>query len=262
MSTAMTMIRAVVLWLALPLVLLVVWWFASAGSTSFYYPPLKTIVAALHKQWLGHRIVDDVIPSLARLLVGYALAVVVGVALGVLVGLHRRIRLAAEPVLEFFRAVPPPVVVPVLLLVVGIGSTTKLVIIASGCIWPILLNTVQGVRGIDSVLTETASCYGLTGWARLRRLVLPAASPQIMTGTRQALSIAIILMVISEMMASTGGLGFTIVKFQRNFAMPEMWSGILVLGLIGIILAMLYRVAERRLLAWYVGMRRLERGEG
>lgn len=257
-----TLIRTVVLWLALPLVLLVVWWFASAHSTSFYYPPLKTIVAALHKEWLGHRITDDVIPSLLRLVVGYAVAIAVGVALGTVVGLHRRVRLAAEPVLEFLRAVPPPVVVPVLLLVVGIGTTTKIVIIASGCVWPVLLNTVQGVRGIDPVLSETASSYGLSGWSRLQRLVLPAASPQILAGARQALSIAIILMVISEMMASTGGIGFTVVKFQRNFAMPEMWSGILVLGLIGIVLAMVFRVVERRVLAWYVGMRRLERGEG
>jgi len=262
MNRVLTLGRSLVLWLALPIVLLVVWWFDSAGSSSFYYPPLRTIVSALHREWLGHRIVDDVIPSLVRLLVGYLVAVAVGVALGVLVGLRRRVRLAAEPVLEFFRAVPPPVVVPVLLLVVGIGSTTKVVIIASGCIWPILLNTVQGVRGVDPVLTETARCYGLDGWARLRTLVLPAASPQIMAGARQGLSIAIILMVISEMMASTGGIGFTVVKFQRNFAMPEMWSGILVLGLIGIVLAMVYRLVERRLLAWYVGMRRLERGEG
>ena len=109
--------------------------------------------------------------------------------------------------------------------------------IASGCVWPVLLNTVEGVRAVDPVMAETARSYGITGAARLRHLVLRSASPQIFAGLRQALSIGIILMVISEMFAASNGLGFTIVQFQRSFAIPDMWTGILVLGLLGFLLS-------------------------
>jgi ABC-type nitrate/sulfonate/bicarbonate transport system permease component len=122
-------------------------------------------------------------------------------------------------------------------------------------VWPILLNTVEGVRAIDEVLADTCRCYGISGARRLRVLVLRAASPQIVTGMRQALSIAIILMVISEMFASSSGLGYAIVDFQRGFSIPEMWSGILLLGLLGVALSLAFRAFEARALRWYHGPR-------
>jgi ABC-type nitrate/sulfonate/bicarbonate transport system permease component len=190
-----------------------------------------------------------------RLSAGYAVAAVVGIALGTVIGSYRRVRSVCEPVLEFLRAVPPPVLVPVIMLFAGIGDTMKIAVIASGCVWPILLNTVEGVRAVDSVLAETARSYGITGAARLRDVVLRSASPQIFAGLRQALSIGIILMVISEMSVSSNGLGYTIVEFQRGFAVPEMWTGILVLGLLGFLLSVVFRLVERRVLGWYHGLR-------
>jgi ABC-type nitrate/sulfonate/bicarbonate transport system permease component len=135
----------------------------------------------------------------------------------------------------------------------------KVLVIVSGCVWPILLNTVEGVRAVDSVQVDTARSYGITGPARIARVVLPSASPQIAAGLRQALSIAIILMVISEMFAASNGLGFAIVQFQRSFAIPEMWSGIILLGLLGFALSLLFRLAERRALRWYDGLREAQR---
>jgi ABC-type nitrate/sulfonate/bicarbonate transport system permease component len=111
------------------------------------------------------------------------------------------------------------------------------------------------VRARDEVLSDTCRTYRITGLLRLRHLVLRAASPQIVTGARQALPLAIILMVISEMMAANEGLGFTVLQFQRGFQIPEMWSGVLLLGLIGIVLSLLFRLAERSLLGWYHGQR-------
>ncbi|MEV7084967.1 ABC transporter permease subunit [Streptomyces sp. NPDC093085] len=244
---------------ALPALLVAGWWIVSDSSTSVYSPPLRTVVAAFGEVWTGSRIADDVLPSVARLLAGYALAAAVGVALGVVIGSYRRVRAAAEPVLEFLRAVPPPVLVPVIMLFAGIGDTMKIVVIATGCVWPVLLNTVEGVRSVDAVLAETARSYGIGGAARLRHLVLRSASPQIFAGLRQALSIGIILMVISEMFAASNGLGFTIVQFQRSFAIPEMWSGILLLGLLGFLLSVLFRAVEHRALDWYHGLRRSRR---
>jgi ABC-type nitrate/sulfonate/bicarbonate transport system permease component len=243
----------------LPVLLFVFWWFASAGSQDFFRPPLQTILIKGRETWFGQRLLDDVLPSLVRLLVGYAIALVLGIALGTAIGSSRRLRALVEPVLEFLRAIPPPVLVPVLMLLAGIGNFMKVLVIVSGCVWPILLNTVEGVRAVDEVLTDTSRSYGIRGINRLRYTVLPSASPQIVTGARQALSIGIILMVISEMFAASSGLGFTILQFQRGFEIPEMWSGVILLGLLGVCLALAFRVVERRVLAWYHGQRQAHR---
>lgn len=245
--------------LALPLVLFTAWWIVSADSANFYFPPLSTILTSLVDEWFGSRLQDDVLPSLVRLALGYGLALVTAVTLGVLIGSYRTLRALLEPVLEFFRAIPPPVLVPILMLIFGIDDTMKVIVIALGCMWPILLNTAEGVRAVDSVLADTARSYHVSGAARLRSLTLPAASPQIFAGARQGLSVAVILMVISELFAASNGLGFAIVQAQRTFAIPEMWGGILVLGLLGFLLSMLFRLVESRQLAWYHGLRRAQR---
>lgn len=262
MRTVARLAGAISLMFALPVVLVVLWWLLTRSDTSFYFPSLGRIVSAATATWTPDRILHDVVPSVARLLVGYLAATVLGVALGVLIGLRPRISATCEPVLEFFRAIPPPTLVPLLILFAGIGTTMKVIVIITGAVWPILLNTVEGVRTVDDVLRETADSYGIGGWRRLRVLTLRGASPRIMTGMRQALSIAIILTVISEMFSSSNGLGFTIVRFQRSFAIPEMWSGIILLGLIGFALALLFRLAERNVLWWYERQRAVEREKG
>ena len=253
-------LRRTVALLGLPAVLVAAWWVASAGSTDFYRPPLARILVAFRDTWFGRRLLDDVAPSLVRLAVGYTVALCVGIALGVAIGASPRLRALTEPVLEFLRAIPPPVLVPVVILVAGIGDLMKVLVIVSGCLWPVLLNTVEGVRAIDPTLADTARVYHIGGTLRLRRLVLRAASPQIVTGARQALSIGIILMVISEMFAASSGLGFTVVQFQRSFAIPEMWSGVLLLGLLGVLLSLGFRAVEARVLGWYHGLRAVARG--
>jgi ABC-type nitrate/sulfonate/bicarbonate transport system permease component len=248
------LVRAVLL-SGLPLLLLVVWWLASDGSQNPFWPPLRTILTTFPDVWTGARLRSDVVPSLLRLAAGFAVAGVAGTALGTVIGSYRRVRAFCEPVLEFLRAVPPPVLVPVIMLFAGIGDTMKIVVIASGCVWPVLLNTVEGVRAVDSVMADTARSYGVKGVARLRHVVLRSASPQIFAGLRQALSVGIILMVISEMFAASNGIGFTVVQFQRSFAIAGMWTGILVLGLLGFVLSVLFQLVERRVLGWYHGLR-------
>ncbi len=256
------LIRRAAVALALPVALVVLWWVATADSTSIFWPPLSRILGVFGETWFTGRFTDDVLPSLARLFAGYLAALLLGVAMGVAIGSFRLLRALVEPVLEFFRAIPPPVLVPILMLFAGIGTEMKVLVIVSGCLWPVLLNTVEGVRGLDEVLRDTARCYRLGLRARLFRLILPGASPQIAAGARQALSIGIILMVISEMFAANNGVGFTIIQFQRSFAIPQMWTGIIVLGLIGIALSAIFRMVERRLLGWYIGVREAHRTEG
>ncbi|WP_433528091.1 ABC transporter permease [Micromonospora sp. CA-263727] len=261
MTLARRVTRASVAALALPIVLLAVWWVLTADSESYYLPPLSEILASIADVWVhSGRLGTDVLPSLLRLFGGFTLAVLLGVGLGVAIGSSPRLRAFCEPVLEFLRAIPPPVLVPVLMLFAGIGDTMKVLVIVSGCVWPILLNTVEGVRAVDEVQVETARCYGVRGPARLWHLVIRSASPQIVTGMRQGLSIGIILMVISEMFAASNGLGFSIIQFQRSFAVTEMWTGILLLGLLGFLLATAMRVFERRVLNWYFGLRQAQRG--
>ncbi|WP_433299630.1 ABC transporter permease [Actinoplanes sp. CA-030573] len=252
-------LRRVLLLIGLPVILLVTWWFASAGSTSFYQPPLETIVKVFPGTWNAARFKSDVLPSLIRLFIGYGLALVIGIGLGVLIGANRRLRALVEPILEFLRAIPPPVLVPILILIAGIGNPTKVLVIVVGGVWPVLLNTVEGVRGVDEVLSDTCRSYGIGGWLRMRTFILRGASPQIVVGARQALSISIIMMVIGELLGATDGLGYTVVEFQRGFQIPEMWSGVFVLGLLGVLLSLAFSLVERRVLNWYHGARAAER---
>lgn len=260
MSAAHALLRQVGLWLGLPIVLVGLWWYVSAAGDSLLWPSLERILTAFPSTWFRGQLVDDVLPSLLRLLGGYAIALVLGVVLGVLVGSLRTVRGVLEPVLELLRAIPPPVLVPVIILFAGIGDQMKVAVIAIGCTWPILLNTVEGVRGLDEVLTDTARCYGVRPGSRVLRLVLPGASPQIAAGARQSLSIAVILMVIGEMFASSEGIGFAIILFQQTYAIPQMWTGIILLGVIGTALSMVFQLVEHRWLAWHRGVRASNRG--
>ena len=254
-----TLSRRLFVELALPVALVALLYLLSADSKNFYFPPLTTVLQRFDKLWLGPRFFSDVIPSLQRLSAGYLLACLAGVGLGVPIGIHRPLRRALEPVLEFFRAIPPVALIPLLIMVAGFGNTMKITVIALGAIWPILLNTVEGVKAADSVLDETCRSFQIKGWARLRHFVVPSASPQIVVGMRIGLSIAIVLMVISEMFAALDGLGSAIIYFQRSFEIPEMWSGVLMLGLFGFALSLLFRWFEHVVLRWYHGLRETER---
>jgi ABC-type nitrate/sulfonate/bicarbonate transport system permease component len=238
-----------------PIALVAVWWFTSADSTSLYYPPLRDVVEALREQWLFDRVQSDLVPSLGRLAAGYQLAVVAGVVVGAALGLWPWLRRSTQAVTEFQRALPPALLVPFVLVTLGPGNDSKIVVIALGSVWPVLLNTVDGVRGVDAEALEMARSFGLSPVQRVRRVVLPAASPRILVGMRTALSIAIILMVISEMQASTNGLGFRVLDAQRSFDTAGMFAGIIVLGLVGVILNAVFVAVERRTMRWYEGAR-------
>ena len=238
--------RRILMTVTLPLLILITWWFVSKDSTDPFWPPLREIFSSFSPTWFEGRMRSDVLPSLMRLAVGYAAAVVSGIGLGIFIGSSKAVREYLEPVLEFLRAIPAPVLIPIIMLFAGIGDGMKIIVIAFGSVWPILLNTVEGVRSVDEVLTDTSTVYRLRPHTKLFHLVMRGASPQIFAGARQALSIAIILMVISEMFAARNGIGFTTLQFQRTFAVPEMWTGIFMLGIIGVALAFLFRIVERR----------------
>jgi ABC-type nitrate/sulfonate/bicarbonate transport system permease component len=238
-----------------PLLALGLWAVLSAGSDTYYFPPLTEILETFADTWVFERVGSDVVPSLVRMGLGFAIALVLAIAIGLGLGLSPRARRAAAPIVEFLRAIPPPALLPFAILVIGVGNSMKVFIIAFVCLWPILLNTVDGVIGVDLTLRDTARVYGIGTRDRVWRLMLPAASPQIFAGIRTAVSLALIMMVISEMVASTNGIGYFVLQSQRSFAIPEMWSGILLLGLLGYALNGGLVMIERRLLRWHRGAR-------
>ena len=255
MSSRTRRVAEVGLEIAVPVVILVGLFAWSASSETFYFPPLSEVFQRFADNWLFERVGSDVWPSLRRMALGYAIAVAIAVAVGTALGSSTMLRRATAPVVEFLRSIPPPALLPFAIVVIGVGDDMKVFIIAFVCVWPVLLNTIDGINGIDPTLKDTARVYGISGADRLLRLTLPAASPQIFAGMRLSLSLALILMVISEMVASTNGIGFFVLQSQRSFAIPEMWSGILLLGILGYLLNLIFVLVERRVLAWHRGAR-------
>ncbi|WP_345752075.1 ABC transporter permease [Microbacterium rhizophilus] len=228
-------------------------------TESFFLPPLQDVFTAFTRNWIFARVPSDLLPSLARLAVGYGAAAALGIVLGVLFGRSPAVRRQATPIVEFLRAVPPTALLPFTLVTFGIGDDAKIFLIALVCIWPILLNTIDGVTGIESTLQETGRSYGIPAVPRLLRIELPAAAPQIFAGLRASLPLAIIVMVISEMMGAINGIGFFIVQSQRSFAIADMWSGIVLLGILGYLLNLILSLLERWILAWHRGSRAVAR---
>lgn len=240
--------------LFVPFLILCLWTLYTDVAQSIYWPSPLVIAQVFPETWFGGRLVNDVVPSLIRLIAGYGAAILLGVLAGLLIGSFRRVRLFTEPVFELFRAIPPPVLLPIFMLFLGIGDNMRITVIAFGCIWPILINTIEGVRGIDSVQRDTVRSYGISRRRVITKLILPAAAPQIFVGARQALSIGLIMVVISEMFAARNGIGFNVIQFQRLYALPEMWSGIIILGLIGVLANAVFKRVEKRAMTWYFGM--------
>lgn len=237
--------------LILPVAIFVIWWFASANSTSPFFPPLQLILQTFVDSWLSTRGVSDIIPSLGRMIVGFMIAVVVGIALGALLGRLRLLAYALNPILQFFRSLPATALIPVAVVLFGIGDAPKIALIAFVSSFPILLNTIDGVRNIDPVLEDVCRSFRLNTMQRFRWVQLHAASPQVISGMRVALSLAFVLMVSAEMLGATNGIGYVTLLAQQGFQIPLMWSGLILLGLLGLFINGIFILVERKLLRWY-----------
>jgi ABC-type nitrate/sulfonate/bicarbonate transport system permease component len=176
---------------------------------------------------------------------------VLGVSMGLVMGYYRALYNLFEPVVEVLRPIPGPAYLPILVLFVGIGHEMKVVLVLVASFFPILLNTYAGVRSIDPVQFDTARTLGLTTLQTFRELVIPAASPQILTGMRISLAISLILAVLGEMIVSNDGLGYYTLLAQRTFRVPEVYAGIFTLAMLGYALNRLFLVMESRLIRWH-----------
>lgn len=220
-----------------------------------FWPTFTAVAGRLWTEWLVNPAawVDSVWPSISRLVVGWLIAAALGIAAGTAVGLSAVVRDGLAPTIGFLRSIPPPALLPVFLVLLGIGDGMRIGLIAFGVVWPILLNTADGVASVDPVQRETARAYRLGAVDTVTRVILPAAAPRIFAGLRVSLSIAVILMVISELYAAVGGIGFELVQAQRTFRTLDVWAIILLLGIIGFALNALLTAVERHALAWHRG---------
>jgi sulfonate transport system permease protein len=241
----------------LPLLLIAVWWFATANSTSPFFPPLGDILVDTWNQWVVFGAWTNAVVSVRNLLIGYVFGTLIGIIGGSLLWRLRYLRVAMNPIIYFLYVLPAPALLPAMIAIFGIGDMRQIALIALGSIWPTLLNTLDGMRGVDTVKFDTAKALRLGGWRTYFRLVLPGAGPQIAAGLRASLTVGIVLMVVSEMVAANSGIGFFILQAQAEFAIKKMWTGILVLALIGTVLNYLFVFIERRALRWYYRSRAL-----
>ena len=242
--------------IAVPIAILLAWqlWTVHADNPNF--PRLSTILVEFRDMWLFSDFGTHVVPSLKRIVLGFGIATVLGVGLGIPLGMSRWTRSLAMPHVEYWRAMPPPALLPIsIVLLHSIGDVQKVSFIAFFCLFPILLNTMDGVRAIDPTLIETARSFNVPRRERIRRLVFPAALPQISAGMRTSLSLAVIIMVVSEYFSSTSGVGYVLLNSKNTFQFTPMWAAILLIGLLGYLLNVLFMLAERRILAWHRGWR-------
>ena len=219
-------------------------------------PPLSKILRIFSELVFSGQIPLQILVSMKRAAAGYFLAVAVFIPLGIFMGLSPTVYRLFEVIVEMLRPVPPPVVIPVALLFFGLGDEMKIFVIFFSCAWPILLNTVDGVRGLDLVLLNTARTFGLPRRKIIWQVILPACAPQIATGLRVSLPIMLILVVISEMVGSTDGIGYFVLDSQRRFRVAQMYAGMLALALLGYALNQLFNLLQRLVLPWQRGMGR------
>jgi ABC-type nitrate/sulfonate/bicarbonate transport system permease component len=189
--------------------------------------------------------------SLRRLAIGYVIATVCAVGIGLAMGVWRRMYLLFEPLVELLRPIPSPAYLPMAILFLGIDDGMKVFMVAFASFFPILLNTVAGVRSVDPVLVDTGRTFGLKRAQIIGRIVVPAAASYILTGMRISLAIALIVTVIAEMVAGNSGIGFYILNAQRSFLVPEMYAGVIALALLGFGLNKGFVALERLALRWH-----------
>jgi ABC-type nitrate/sulfonate/bicarbonate transport system permease component len=230
--------------------LLVVWQVATVSAENPFFPPPTTIAAQLGQLLLTDAVHRDILPSIGRILGGWLIAVVIGVAAGTALGRARTGMDYVSSLFAFFRAIPPPALIPVFMVLFGIDTMMKLAVIVFGALWPILLNTVDGVRSVDQVKTDTARSFRIPRHLWIAMVVLPAALPKIFSGLRLSLSIALLLMVVSEMVGVSSGIGYQLRYAQDQFSFPQMWAWVALLGALGYLLNAILLMVERYMLRW------------
>lgn len=232
-------------------ILLGLWQWGALTHPAPQLPPLQMIFVGLLRLATGDLLFSATLPSLARLGVGFGIGVLVGSTLGVMIGYMRGLDPWVRPLLEYCRFVPAVAILPAALLLFGPTDFMRVFVIAFGCVFPVLLAAIDGARRVEPVLLDVARVSGLTTLEKLTRVILPATLPSLFSGIRIALGLALIMMVISELIAADNGLGFHILRSQRLFQTANVYAGVLVIGATGWALTAALLSLENRILGWH-----------
>lgn len=223
---------------------------ARAGDSPFFPPPSAIAGSLWEKLWRSDLAAAHLLPGVGRMLAGWAIAAVCGVLIGLALGRSGVVLQYLSPLFAFVRAVPPPLLVPLFLVLFDLGTPMQLATIVLGVIWPVLLSSIDGAASVHPVQVETARVLRLRPTEWWLRVVLPAAAPKVMAGLRVSLSLALILMVISELVGATNGLGFQLALAQRRFDFLTMWTVVVLLGMLGYAFNSGLVAVESRVLHW------------
>lgn len=236
------------------LLALVVLWQVVASRNPNLQDSVPTASATLSA--LLHVVADPVTWTAARLtlratFVGLALCVAVGVPMGMLLASSRYLVLSTRFLIDFFRSVPPLAIIPLLLLLFGPTARMEILLVVVVGVWPVLLQTMYGVRGVEPGLLQTARSFRLSRWRRAVFIVAPAAMPYIATGIRICATLSLLLAIGSELIAGVPGLGQEVLVSSQAAATPRMFALIIIVGAVGAVLSLGITLGERRLLAWH-----------
>ncbi len=248
--------RETVLGLALPLAILAAWWYATTygGVKVYQLASPGEVVSELATLASSGELWKNLAVSLERVAFGFVVALLLAIAAGTAVGLSARVERVVDPTLQALRAIPSLAWVPLLLLWLGIGESAKIVLIAIGAFFPIYVNLVSGIRGVDRKLVEVAEIFGIRGFALARRVVLPAASPSLLVGARIGLTQAWLFLVAAELLGATRGLGFLLTEGQQISRTDEILTAIVLLAICGKLSESAMRALEKRVLHWTDGL--------
>jgi ABC-type nitrate/sulfonate/bicarbonate transport system permease component len=214
------------------------------------WPPVSAVVGAIVNGFASGELAVLLLSSLRRMSIGYVLGGGVGIVLGILLGSIRYLRYAIKPLIEVLRPIPAPAIVPPLILFLGVDDSLKIAVVAMACFFPVFINTLAGVEGIDDVLLQTARTFRTGRGRTLIRVFLPATLPMIAAGLRIAIGIGLVVTVISEMIAGSSGLGYHIVQMQYAMKPEAMYAAIAVLALTGYALNRIFLALETHFVPW------------
>lgn len=240
--------RSLALQLLAPVLLVVGYQRWAAQADDPYFPTVPEIVSAFREMWVGEGFTNHVVPSLWNLGRGYALGLALGIGCGLLIGLHDRLGRVVAPIVAFCLTLPAVAVLPMFIIVLGIGSSLQVGIIVFAVFFTVLVNTADGVRAMDPGLHDVARSFGIAGARRTLAIVLPAAGPQILAAARTSVSVSLLVMVVSELVGASRGIGAATLLAQQDFQYARMWAGMVLLAVLGYVLNALFAVVERPLL--------------
>lgn len=251
--------RATLAWLVnsglqmLPLaVLFIVWEIASRSSTSLalMLPPPTEVVSAAVQLIRDGSLQRDILDSLRRVCVALGFATAIGLPLGMLMGMSKRLSWFFDPIIDFFRPIPPLAWIPLSIVWLGVSEAQNEFIIFLGAFFPILLNSVQGVRQVDAQLVRAAKTLGASQLSIALTVLMPGALPSIFVGFRVGTGIAWMALVAGEIVAASSGLGFLIMQGRQLFRPDFIIVGMVVIGLIGLFLDFVLRVVQKWIMRW------------